>query len=294
MAIQFKEALLYPWQGERWKDTILWPGLLTYAYILVCLMMGFLAAIWALLTGSLSLDTFDWGPQVWQSRVSTGTGASYNGYNLFTLPAQIAYTCFMAGFQWHFLTGFQNQGIQCAPPHWLQQWKTFFVDGFKVWGFYTLLSMVLSLVLIPLASLQWWGSNFLNTQQGAFSVLNVFILMLPMVLAASIAWILAVPFVLSPLVFSAQSRQFKDLWELKAAVKKTLPRYWVVWFTFFLCLVVGILYMVGTFFLVITILGIFALPFVYGAMVMTMWHLLAQAYTEPSAELATTVDSISN
>ena len=204
MAIDFKAALTYPWEKEHWIQAVVLPAAGTLAFFML---------------SGLSMAITPFVPPIGAlSGAMTG----------------IVFNALMAGYAWHCCAAWQTTGAHAAPPIWKRDFTGILLDGLRLSLYFFLLVAlpvgVLGMLLMGTVLAQLFAGAALLTQGSmptfsdavAWATLTQMTLFL---LVLAVGGILLGPFVVAPIVRSAQDRKLGTLFDLPAGFALAFSRY---------------------------------------------------------------------
>ena len=243
MAIDFRAALRYPFSGSNVFHAWLIPG------TLILLVQA--------LTFGVILGARQAFPQLTQPQLV-----------LLSAPFTIVLNLLLGGFYWHMAHQLQTQGYQAPVESWQQAIGAYFKDGAKLFPYLILVNVLLTLLLgLPI---------FVPTGTDVTAGLLMALLIVGLAIVVT-------PFLVAPVIQSAQTYRLKDLFNFKktaAFLKGTYRQGLIAMLMAFPVLAVYILLMALLMMMPITSI---LLPYAIMAMMVTTWHLLNQGLSTQGA-----------
>lgn len=305
MKFRLEEALLYPFR--HWIPCILVPGLVVYADIILVLLLAIVVALLLILSfpalGSRLSEVVStagphWAfwPQMphdfWHDlmhRVSDNDELSTRDAldtlrgvgNRWSGPL---YLIFWMGFEWQLFARWQKQGFDAPPPAFESSIWSCFKDGLKGAAFYIPLNIAISIPIIAgvvLILATTIGFPLEAAKPSAESALFMGVLVVGFVVIMLLLTFFISPFLIAPMIHSAQNRSIRELYNIRKAIEITLPRYSQILVSFLLIFALWWVYFMGSIVLLLVTccFGMLLFPFIWeGAFRVSAAHLLAQAF----------------
>lgn len=282
MSIQFRQALSYPFLKPNRKAMVWLPGAFGYA-VGICYGLLFLVGLGIALMGG------DWSILSDEASYENPLGLALQLlFHLGDIVIQLGFYTLGLGYCWRLAARLQRDGLEAPGPAWLEDFPKLLLDGLKAGLYYIVISMILTiptvilLVMLVVLLAIVFGLGFEDGNSVA-GVLGIFMLVLLGLLIWMIGSVLLGPFVVAPLLRSAQKRDLEGLFHPGQAWRWARQEYRAGMTGMLYVILMFLVYGLGSLLLVISIVGILLLPFLILAPYASLVHLLVQAMPLPES-----------
>ncbi len=190
----FKQALVYPFKKDHWKSMLLWPALIYTAFFIIQFIFGLIVSL--LFPTATTADIYHPDPTLMSLRM------------LSQMVLQGLFMPFLFGFYWDLTGTLLTKGMDAPPPQWKNWGVNYWIDGFKILIFSSILSLPYFLSVMAIIALK----------------ANIFLMYVPIVIWCVLCFFLT-PFIYANFVQALPEKRFVSLFNFPRIFKVGLKYY---------------------------------------------------------------------